>query len=88
MQKAQFKQKSSLDNSILMKKIDQVTQGLGYMNEHLREKVSKDNALVIANYIIAEKILGLGRIGSAVARRAKGFDMPIIYHTRHGGNTN
>jgi glyoxylate reductase len=31
-------------------------------------------------------ILGLGRIGSAVARRAKGFDMPIIYHTRHGGN--
>jgi glyoxylate reductase len=31
-------------------------------------------------------ILGLGRIGSAVARRAKGFDMHIIYHTRHGRN--
>jgi glyoxylate reductase len=31
-------------------------------------------------------IFGLGRIGSAVARRAKGFDMHIIYHTRHGRN--
>jgi glyoxylate reductase len=31
-------------------------------------------------------ILGLGRIGSAMARRAKGFDMSVIYHTRHGRN--
>ena len=31
-------------------------------------------------------ILGLGRIGSAVARRAKGFDMDIIYHNRSGRN--
>jgi glyoxylate reductase len=28
-------------------------------------------------------IFGLGRIGSAVARRAKGFDMKILYHNRH-----
>lgn len=27
-------------------------------------------------------ILGMGRIGEAVARRAKGFDMPIHYHNR------
>lgn len=27
-------------------------------------------------------IVGMGRIGSAVARRAKGFDMPILYHNR------
>lgn len=27
-------------------------------------------------------IVGMGRIGEAVARRAKGFDMPIIYHNR------
>jgi glyoxylate reductase len=27
-------------------------------------------------------IIGLGRIGQAVARRAKGFDMDIIYHNR------
>ena len=31
-------------------------------------------------------IFGLGRIGSAVAHRAKGFNMNIIYHTRHGRN--
>ena len=28
-------------------------------------------------------IFGLGRIGSAVARRAKGFNMKILYHNRH-----
>jgi glyoxylate reductase len=27
-------------------------------------------------------IVGLGRIGRAVARRAKGFDMKIVYHSR------
>lgn len=28
-------------------------------------------------------ILGLGRIGRAIARRAAGFDMEVIYHSRH-----
>ena len=27
-------------------------------------------------------ILGLGRIGQAIARRASGFDMPVFYHNR------
>jgi glyoxylate reductase len=27
-------------------------------------------------------VIGLGKIGSAVARRARGFDMRILYHTR------
>ena len=27
-------------------------------------------------------ILGMGRIGQAIARRARGFDMPIVYHNR------
>lgn len=27
-------------------------------------------------------IVGLGRIGSQVARRAQGFDMPVLYHNR------
>jgi len=31
-------------------------------------------------------IFGLGKIGSAVAKRAKGFDMHIIYHRKHGKN--
>jgi glyoxylate reductase len=28
-------------------------------------------------------LVGLGRIGRAVARRARGFSMPILYHQRH-----
>lgn len=28
-------------------------------------------------------IIGLGRIGQAMARRARGFDMRILYHSRH-----
>jgi glyoxylate reductase len=28
-------------------------------------------------------IIGMGRIGQAVAQRAKGFRMPVIYHSRH-----
>src|SRR5882724_1933111 len=28
-------------------------------------------------------IYGFGRIGKAVARRGKGWDMPILYHQRH-----
>jgi glyoxylate reductase len=28
-------------------------------------------------------IIGLGRIGTAIARRAKGFAMPILYHNRN-----
>jgi len=27
-------------------------------------------------------VIGMGRIGSAVARRARGFEMPVIYHNR------
>jgi glyoxylate reductase len=27
-------------------------------------------------------IIGMGRIGTAVARRASGFDMPVLYHNR------
>ena len=28
-------------------------------------------------------IVGMGRIGSEIAKRAKGFSMPVIYHNRH-----
>jgi glyoxylate reductase len=32
-------------------------------------------------------VVGLGRIGSAVARRARGFDMPVVYTRRRPVNT-
>ena len=28
-------------------------------------------------------IIGLGRIGKQVAKRARGFDMTVLYHNRH-----
>lgn len=28
-------------------------------------------------------IVGMGKIGKALAKRARGFDMPVIYHSRH-----
>jgi glyoxylate reductase len=28
-------------------------------------------------------IVGMGKIGAAVARRARGFEMPVVYHNRH-----
>jgi lactate dehydrogenase-like 2-hydroxyacid dehydrogenase len=40
--------------------------------------------LMIANDVHAKTlgIVGMGRIGQAIARRASGFDMKIIYHSR------
>lgn len=40
--------------------------------------------LMISNDVYGKTLgmVGLGRIGQAIARRAKGFDMTILYHTR------
>jgi glyoxylate reductase len=65
----------------------QVTQGYELVI-HKRWKIGADPNLLLGSDVhgMTMGILGLGRIGSAMARRAKGFDMPIIYHTRHGRN--
>lgn len=50
---------------------------------HKRWKVGADPNLLLGSDVhgMTMGILGLGRIGSAMARRAKGFDMSVIYHT-------
>ena len=55
---------------------------------HKRWKYGWDPCLMLGSDVHGKVIgiLGLGKIGSAVARRAKGFDMDIIYHNRHGRN--
>lgn len=55
-----------------------------------QEYIRKDKWTDWAPFLLAGKdihhqtigIVGMGRIGTAVARRAKGFNMPIIYHNR------
>lgn len=65
----------------------QVTQGHELVI-HKRWKFGCDPNLLLGSDVhgMTMGIFGLGRIGSAVARRAKAFDMHIIYHTRHGRN--
>lgn len=54
------------------------------------EYIKKDRWTDWAPFLLAGKdiynqtigIVGMGRIGTAVARRAKGFNMPILYHNR------
>ena len=55
---------------------------------HKRWKYGWDPCLMLGSDVHGKVIgiLGLGKIGSAVACRAKGFDMDIIYHNRHGRN--
>src|SRR5690625_5213502 len=55
-----------------------------------QEYIRKDKWTDWASFFLAGKdmhyqtigIVGMVRIGTAVARRAKGFNMPIIYHNR------
>lgn len=55
-------------------------------SEYIKEDQWSDwSPFLLAGKDIYEQtigIVGMGRIGQAVARRAKGFNMPIIYHNR------
>jgi D-3-phosphoglycerate dehydrogenase len=58
-----------------------VCRRIGWMDRGIREGRYAD--LRVITYDMYEKtlgIIGLGRIGKAVALRAKGFDMTILYH--------
>ncbi len=52
----------------------------------LRGEWRSFGAMEILGYDVYGKtlgIIGMGRIGAAVAQRAKGFDMKVLYHNRH-----
>jgi glyoxylate reductase len=65
----------------------QITQGHDLVTSK-RWKYGWDPHLLLGSDVhsMTIGIVGLGRIGSVVARRAKGFDMDIIYHNRHNRN--
>ncbi len=65
----------------------QITQGHELVTRK-RWKYGWDPHLLLGSDVhsMTIGIVGLGRIGSAVARRAKGFDMEIIYHNHHNRN--
>jgi glyoxylate reductase len=64
-----------------------LTQGYEMVTQK-RWKIGWDPNLLLGSDVhgMTMGIFGLGRIGSAVACRAKGFNMRIIYHSRHGRN--
>ena len=65
----------------------QITQGHELVTRK-RWKYGWDPHLLLGSDVhsMTIGIVGLGRIGSAVARRAKGFDMDITYHNRNNRN--
>jgi glyoxylate reductase len=65
----------------------QLVQGYEMVTQR-RWKLGWDPNLLLGSDVhgMTLGIFGLGRIGSAVAHRAKGFNMHIIYYSRHGRN--
>jgi glyoxylate reductase len=50
----------------------------------VREAMGLDTKLLLGVELadLTLAILGMGRIGQAIARRARGFGMPVLYHNR------
>jgi glyoxylate reductase len=78
---------ADLTFALLLATSRQLAQGYEMVTQK-RWKLGWDPNLLLGSDVhsMTIGIFGLGRIGSAVARRAKGFNMHIIYHTRHGRN--
>ncbi len=69
--------------SLILATARRIVESANYVKEG---KWSSWGPLLLAGADVHHKtigIVGMGRIGEAVARRAKGFDMKILYHNRN-----
>lgn len=60
-------------------------RGIPASERYLREGKWGQQPIPLSNRVSGKRIgiLGLGQIGSAIARRVSAFDCPVLYHSRH-----
>ncbi len=68
--------------ALLMAAARRVTESEHYLRGGLWKKWSYDGFLGADVYGSTLGIVGMGRIGQAIARRSIGFDMKVVYHNR------
>jgi glyoxylate/hydroxypyruvate/2-ketogluconate reductase len=68
--------------ALLMAAARRVTESERWLRAGLWDRWAFDQFLGSSVHGAAIGIVGMGRIGSAIAQRARGFSMPIIYHNR------
>lgn len=68
--------------ALLMATARRVTEGEHYLRAGKWERWSYDMLVGMDLHGSTLGILGMGRIGQGLARRASGFDMQVLYHNR------
>lgn len=68
--------------ALLMAAARRVTESEHYLRAGLWQKWSYDGFLGADVHGATLGIIGMGRIGQAIARRSIGFDMKVVYHNR------
>ncbi|KMY86889.1 Glyoxylate reductase/Hydroxypyruvate reductase 2-ketoaldonate reductase, broad specificity [Candidatus Paraburkholderia calva] len=68
--------------ALMMAAAQRVTESEHFLRVGKRQKWSFDSFLGSNVYGSTLGVIGMGRIGQALARRATGFDMRVIYHNR------
>jgi len=68
--------------ALLMATASRVTESEHFLRAGKWEKLTYDGFLGSDVYRSTLGIIGMGRIGQAIARRSMGFDMKVVYHNR------
>jgi glyoxylate/hydroxypyruvate/2-ketogluconate reductase len=68
--------------ALLMATARRVTESEHFLRAGKWEKLTYDGFLGADVYGSTLGIIGMGRIGQAIARRSMGFDMKVVYHNR------